>query len=150
MSAYIPEKYITTATAMDSLGITEALQKTITPEEKKRYQDWVRDANNKVEASLFPDSDSIPLTFGNPEYTYARSAAINWVLYKRRNYTGSKNAADSKADFEADIELCRQYLKRIPTAKNIPIQLAETTDVVADNYKIPYSQTQGYPPDILY
>jgi hypothetical protein len=146
---YIPEKYISVPNAMDSLGITEALQKTITPEEKKRYQDWTRNANNAVEVELFPDSDAIPLVEGTPEYTYARSAAIHWVLYERRNYTGSRNAKDAKEDFNNDIEKVKQYLKRVPSDKNMPIQLADTTNSL-DDYKIPYSQTQGYPPSILY
>lgn len=147
---YIPEKYVSVPNAMDSLGITEALQKTITPEEKKRYQDWTRNANIRVELELFPDGDAIPLVEGSNEYTYARSAAIHWILYERRNYTGSQNAKDSLAAYEKDIELCKQYLKRVPSNKNMPIQKAETTDSVGDDYIIPYSQTQGYPPGILY
>jgi hypothetical protein len=147
---YIPEKYISVPNAMDSLGITEALQKTITPEEKKRYQDWTRNANNRVETELFPDSDAIPLVEGSNEFTYARSACVHWVLYERRNYTGSANAKDALEAYNKDIELAKQYLKRLPSDKNIPIQVADTTDSVGDNYKIPYSQTQGYPPSILY
>jgi len=146
---YIPEKYISVPNAMDSLGITAKLQKTITPEEKKRYQDWTRNANNRIEAALFPDGDDTPLVEGTKEYTYARSAGIHWVLYERRNYTGSKNAADAKEDYEADIKLVQEYLKRLPSKKNEPIQLAEVTDSLED-YILPYSQTQGYPPDILY
>ncbi len=146
---YIPEKYISVPNAMDSLGISAALQKTITPEEKKRYQDWTRNANNRIEAELFPDGDAIPLVEGTKEYTFARSAGVHWVLYERRNYTGSDNAKDAKEDYEKDIELVKTYLKRLPSDKNAPIQLPEVTDSL-ENFIIPYSQTQGYPPDILY
>jgi len=146
---YIPEKYISVPNAMDSLGITAKLQKTITPEEKKRYQDWTRNANNRIEVDAFPDSDAIPLVEGTKEYTYARSAGIHWVLYERRNYTGSANAKDAKEDYEKDIELLKTYLKRLPSKRNEPIQLAESSDSLED-YILPYSQTQGYPPDILY
>lgn len=147
--AYIPDKYITTADVFDYVGIDEKLQKSITENERKRYQGWVREANNIVETGLFPDSDVIPLEFGSAVYTYARSAALNWVLYKKRDYTGSRNAVNAKSDFQMDLKLAQNYLKRTPTQKNEPIQETEVTNF-ENSFIIPYSQTQGYPPDILY
>lgn len=149
VEAYIPEKYLTKPEAYDECGINETLQADLTQAEKARFAGWVREGNNKVETNLFPDSDSIPLVKGTPIFTYARDAVINWVQYKRRNYTGSINAKESKNDFLDNIKLAKELLKRTPTEKNIPIQKAEVTDSL-ENYKIPYSQTQGYPPDILY
>ena len=146
---YIPEKYITTADAYDSQVISEELQKKLTGEEKKRFQQWVREANDKVETSLFPNSDVIPLEFGTTIYTYAKDAAINWVTWKKRDWTGSLNAKDAKSDFKENIALAKEVLKRTPTLREEPIQKADHTDSLLD-YKIPYSQTQGYPPDILY
>ncbi len=98
---------------------------------------------------MFPDSDVIPLVEGTEIFTYVKDAAINWVMYKKRNYTGSINAKESKQDFNENIELAQTYLKRQPTSKNLPIQVAEVTSSL-DDFKIPYSQTQGYPPEILY
>ena len=147
---YIPEKYISESNAYDSLGISIDAQKNLTQAEKKRFQDWVRNANTNVEISLFPDAEAIPLVEGDAIFTYARAAALHWVEYERRNYTGSANAKESKQKFEEDIQKCKELLKRTPTSRNTPIQAAEVTDSVGDNYKIPYSQTQGYPPNILY
>lgn len=146
---YIPEPYITTADAYDAVGITEAKQKTLTAEVKKRYQQWVRETNDKIENELFPDADAIPLVEGSKEYTYAKDAGINWIKYKQRSRTGSANAKEAKADYRENIDLAKQYLKRVPTEKNMPIIVAETTNSLED-HQFGYSQTQGYPPDTLY
>lgn len=146
---YIPVKYIVTSDAFDHLGISEEKQKTISAEERKRYAGWVREANNLVESTLFPDSDVIPLTVGSKEYTFAKLAALNWVVYKKRDFAGSKNAPAAKADFHLNINLVKQLLARTPSKRTEPIQKAETTDSLKDLI-IPYSQTLGYPPDLLY
>lgn len=149
MSKYIPQKYITTADAFDSQGITEAIQKNMAAEERKRYQDYVREANDKVETKLFEFSDVIPLEQGTPIFTYARDAALNWVLYKQRNRIGSANAKDSKADFLDNIKDARRLLAMTPTERQEPIQEAETTKF-GEEYQFGYSQTQGYPTDFLF
>lgn len=149
MSKYIPQKYIITADAFDSQGITEAIQKNMSGEERKRYQDYVREANDKVETKLFEFSDVIPLVAGTPIFTYARDAALNWVLYKQRNRIGSQNAKDSKADFNDNIKDAKRVLAMTPTERQEPIQEAETTNF-NDEYQFGYSQTQGYPTDFLF
>lgn len=149
MSKYIPQKYITTADAFDSQGITEAIQKNMSSEERKRYQDWVREANDKVETKLFEFSDVIPLEKGTRIFTYARDAAINWVRYKQRNQIGSVNAKDSKDDFNDNIKDARMLLAKTPTERQAPIQEADTTDF-NNQYQFGYSQTQGYPTDFLF
>lgn len=146
---YIPEKYITTSEVFDHFGITEAKQQSMTEIERNRYRNWVRKANNRVETELFPDSDSIPLTFGDAIFTYARDAALDWVVYQKRDYAGSRNALSAKNDYDRDIKLAKSYLKRTPTKKNEPIQAPVTTDTLSD-FIIPYSQTQGFPLDTLY
>lgn len=146
---YIPQKYIITADAFDSQGITETLQKTMSGEERKRYQDYVREANDKVETKLFEFSDVIPLVKGTPIFTYAKDAALNWVLYKQRNRIGSVNAKDSKEDFKENIEDAQRLLAMTPTERQIPIQESDTTDF-NNEYQFGYSQTQGYPTDFLY
>ena len=149
LAPYTPGKILTTADVFDLMGISEEKQKTIAAEEKKRYQTWVREANNLVETELFPDADTIPLTIGTTIFTYAKSAAYNWVLYKKRDFGGSRNAPAAKDDYKYNIRLAKQQLMRTPTKKDEPIQKAETTDSLADVI-IPYSQTLGYPPDLLY
>ncbi len=146
---YTPRKYLTTADVFDLMGISEEKQKTISAEEKKRYQTWVREANNNVETELFPDSDVIPLTEGTPIFTYAKSAAYNWVLYKKRDFSGSKNAPAAKNDYDREIKLAKQLLKRTPSKRDEPIQKAELTDSLEDLI-VPYSQTLGYPIDSLF
>jgi len=149
MSKYIPQKYITTADAFDSQGITEKLQKNMSSEERKRYQDWVREANDRVEIELFEYSDVIPLVEGTTIFTYAKDAALNWVRYKQRNRIGSSNAKDSKDDYKENIVLAKKLLARTPTERQAPIQEAETTDF-NNQYQFGYSQTQGYPTEFLY
>ena len=146
---YIPRKYITTPDAFDYLGISEAKQKVISAEERKRYAAWVREANNNVETDLFGDSDVIPLAEGSTYLAYEKSAALNWVVYKKRDYAGSKNAPAAKSDYLADIKRVQKLLQQTPSKRTEPIQKAETTDSLED-FIIPYSQTLGYPPDLLY
>lgn len=149
MSKYIPQKYITTADAFDSQGISESIQKTMSSEERKRYQDWVREANDRVETELFESSDVIPLVEGTKVFTYAKDAALNWVRYKQRNNIGSPNAKDSKADYKDNIVLAKKVLAFTPTERQEPIQEPVTTDF-NDQYQLGYSQTQGYPEELLF
>lgn len=146
---YIPEKYITTADAFDSQGISETQQKTITAEERKRYADWTRQANDLIETELFPDSDVIPLEKDSQIFTYSKDAGIHWITYKRRSWLGSINAKDAKDDYNSSIKLAKQLLQRLPTDRTAPIQEAETTDF-GKQYQIGFSQSQGYPTDLLY
>jgi len=149
MSKYIPQKYITTADAFDSQGITEAIQKNMSSEERKRYQDWVREANDRVETELFESSDVIPLEQGTTIFTYAKDAALNWVRYKQRNQIGSINAKDSKDDYKENIALAKKLLAFTPTERQAPIQEEDHTEF-GEQYQFGYSQTQGYPTDFLY
>ena len=149
VAPYIPRKYITTADVFDLMGISEEKQKTISAEERKRYATWVREANTNVETDLFGSSDVMPLTEGSTTYTYAKSAAYNWVLYKKRDYSGSRNAPAAKSDYLADINRAKKVLEQTPSKRTEPIQKALTTDSLEDLI-IPYSQTLGYPPDLLY
>ncbi len=149
MTQYIPQKYISTADAFDSQGISEVLQKTMSSEERKRYSDWVREANNKVETNLFEYSDVIPLEEGTTIFTYAKDAAINWVRYKQRDRIGSPNAKNAKNDFKENISDARKLLEKTPTERQEPIQEAETTEF-GEEYQPGYSQTQGYPEDLLF
>ncbi len=130
-------------------GITETIQKTMSAEERKEFQGWVRQANNLVETSLFEDSDVIPLENGTPIFAYAKDSANYWVTYKRRSKLGSINAKDAERDFDRSIKLAKILLKKTPTERNEPIQEPVTTDF-GEQYQISYSQTQGYPPDFLY
>ncbi len=116
-SQYIPQKYISTADALDSQGISEAIQKTMSAEERKRYSDWVREANNKVETNLFEFSDVIPLEKNTSIFTYAKDAALNWVRYKQRNRIGSPNAKDSKQDYQDNIDSAKKLLAKTPTKR---------------------------------
>lgn len=117
-------------------------------EDKVKYQNWVIEANNQVEADLFPLAEEIPLEKDSKEFAFAQSAALNWVVYKKRDLAGSRNAAAAKKDYEDDIERVKNYLRKKPTTRTNPIH-TKTSDSL-DDYLIPYSQTQGVPPDILY
>jgi len=145
---YVPEKYITLDDALKHFGWTQQQINDIDAETKQRYERWVREANNNVESFLFQFSDDIPLKEGTKELTYVKSAALNWVVYKKRDKDGSKNAGSAKADYTADLKMVANLIAKIPSDRYDPIH-SITTDVTADII-IPYSQTQGYPPDLLY
>lgn len=149
LAPYTPQKVLTVSDVLDLLGFTEAQQQTISAEERNRYQTWVREANNNVETDLFLDADVIPLTEGSTIYTYAKSAAYNWVVYKKRDFAGSKNAPAAKDDYKTDINRAKRLLQMTPTKRDEPIQLPLTTDSLED-FIVPYSQTLGYPQDLLF
>jgi len=146
---YTPLRYITVTEAFDAVGVTKEQQKSVSQADRDQYQSWTKEANTLVESSLFPDADIIPLAEGSKEFTFAKQAAKQWVIYKKRDLVGSINAGAAKKDFELNIKLAKQYLKRVPTLKDEPILLADVTDSL-DAFEIPYSQTQGYPIDLLY
>lgn len=115
---------------------------------KARFLNWIKEANNNVETDLFPNSDVIPLDPTSEVYSYAKSAALNWLVYKNRDLAGSKNASAAKKDYEDDIERAKQFLKKTPTNKTYPIGV-DRTDVL-NTYLIPYSENGGWPQGFLY
>lgn len=145
---YVPEKYITVDDALQHFGWTNQQINDIDEVTKERYLRWVREANNNVEGFLFQFSDVIPLADGSKELTYVKSAALNWVVYKKRDKDGSKNATSAKNDYLADLKMVANLISKEPSKRYDPIETI-TTDVTADII-VPYSQTQGYPPDLLY
>lgn len=145
---YVPEKYITLDDALKHFGWTQQQINDIDAQTKQRYERWVREANNNVESFLFQFSDDIPLKDGTKELTYVKSAALNWVVYKKRDKDGSKNAGSARKDYESDLKMVANLIAKTPSDRYDPIHTI-TTDVTADII-IPYSQTQGYPPDLLY
>ena len=145
---YNSYRYVKFNDVLDVLGFTKAQQESLPPEIRARYLAWTKEANNKVEALLFPNSDAMPLNPGSKEEAFARSAALNWVIYKKRDREGSRNAKEAKENFESDIEMVKNYLKYLPSQREAPA-LTLTSDSLA-NVIYPYSQTQGYPPDLLY
>ena len=145
---YVPEKYITLDDALKHFGWTQQQINDIDAPTKQRYERWVREANNNVEGFLFQFSDVIPLADGSKELTYVKSAALNWVVYKKRDKDGSKNAGSALKDYDRDLAMVANLISKEPSKRYDPIA-AITTDVTADII-IPYSQTQGYPPDLLF
>ena len=105
MSEYVPEKYITLEDALDHFGWTKAQIETISEIEKNRYQNWVREGNNLVETTLFNVGNDTPLLPTSKEYAYAKSASLNWVVYKKRDKEGSKNAANAKQDHTDNLNM---------------------------------------------
>lgn len=145
---YVPEKYITLDDSLKHFGWTQQQINNIDSVTKQRYERWVREANNNVESFLFQYSDDIPLTDGSKELTYVKSAALNWVVYKKRDKDGSKNAGAAQKDYERDLKMVANLISKTPSDRYDPI-FAITTDSTLDII-VPYSQTQGYPPDLLY
>lgn len=105
MSAYVPEKYVTLEDSLKNLGWTTAQINSISAVDKARYQDWVSEGNGLVETTLFNVGNDTPLLETSKEYRYAKSAALNWVVYKKRDKEGSKNATNAKKDHEKDLDM---------------------------------------------
>jgi len=110
MSQYVPAKYATLQDALLNLGWTTLQINAISKIEKARYQDWVREGNNLVESFLFSLSNDTPLAETSKEFAYAKSATLNWVVYKKRDKEGSRNATNAKADHKADLDMIERLL----------------------------------------
>ena len=110
MTEYIPEKYITMEDALDHFGWTKLQIQQISDVEKNRYKNWVREGNNLVETTLFKVGNTNPLSRTSKEYTYAKSASLNWVVYKKRDKEGSRNAINAKNDHEQDLQMITDLL----------------------------------------
>ena len=145
---YSSDKYITFEDGLRRLGWSESQIKEISAEDKSKYISWAKEANGNVEAETFIVSDNTPLPKGTPQYTFARNAALNWFVYKSRDEAGSKNATNAKNDYDRDIKACIELIRHTPTQKTYPIEVKRThsmKDVIT-----PYSQTNGWPKDLLY
>ena len=110
MSQFVPEKYITVDDGLLNVGFTKVQINALDEPTRARFIDWTRQGNSKIETTLLEFSDGIPLSKTSQEYTYAKSAALNWVVYKKRDKEGSKNAANAKKDFEDDIGELKKFL----------------------------------------
>jgi len=145
---YIAGRYITIDEGFQHLGYTTQQKNTMAEVDRSRYINWIKEANNNVETDLFPASDVIPLDPLSQAFSYAKSAALNWLMYKKRDLAGSRNASAAKADYDRDIDRVRAFLKKTPTLKEYPIQVMKTD--ILSNYILPYSETGGWPPDLLF
>lgn len=103
--SYTPEKYITLQDSLEHLGFTVVQINALSKTEKDRYQNWVRQGNNKIEGVLFRYSNGTPLLPTTREYAYAIATALDWVVYKKRDKEGSRNAADAKADHKENLDM---------------------------------------------
>ena len=107
---YVPIKYITLQDALEHIGFTVVQINAISKVEKDRYQNWVREANNAIELVLFRVGNDSPLLPNSREFAYAKQGALDWVIYKKRDKEGSKNAANSFTDFEHCMKELEVYL----------------------------------------
>jgi len=123
MSEYIPAKYITYQDALEHIGFTKVQINTITETEKQRYQNWTREANNLVESTLFKVGNTTPLSPTSNEYTYAKSAALNWVVYKKRDKEGSQNATNAKEDHKQNLKELTDYLTALRTDRTKTVSI---------------------------
>lgn len=123
MAAFVPEKYVTLNDALEHLGWTKVEINTITEIQKNRYQNWVREGNNLVETTLFKVGNDTPLKETSKEYAYAKSAALNWVVYKKRDKEGSANAASAKADHKDNLDMLISLLTATRTDRTKTVSI---------------------------
>lgn len=145
---YNSGRYVTVLEGFIQLGYTQDQIATMPEVTRARFLNWIKEVNNNIETDLFPNADVVPLDPTSQVYSYAKSAGLNWLVYKNRDLAGSKNASAAKKDYEDDIERARQFLKKTPTLKSYPIGV-DSTDVLS-TYLIPYSENGGWPQGFLY
>jgi len=129
MSEYIPEKYITVDDVLDHLGFSKVQINALDEVTRNRYKGWVREGNNLIETTLFKVGNTTPLPATSKEFTYAKSAALNWVVYKKRDKEGSQNAANAKADHKQDLDMIESLLIATRTDRT------ETAAILGKNQK---------------
>jgi len=127
MAAFVPEKYVTLQDALEHLGWTKVQVNAIDEFTKSRYQNWVREGNNLVETTLFKVGNESPLLETSKEYAYAKSAALNWVVYKDRDKEGSRNAVNARQDHERDLEMLISLLTATRTDRTKTVAIPGKT-----------------------
>ena len=89
ISDYVAGRYITIDEGFQHLGYTTQQKNTMAEVDRSRYINWIKESNNNVETDLFPASDVIPLDPTSQVFSYAKSAALNWLMYKKRDLAGT-------------------------------------------------------------
>jgi len=127
MAAFVPEKYVTLQDALEHLGWTKVQVNQIDEFTKSRYQNWVREANNLVETTLFKVGNESPLLETSKEYAYAKAAALNWVVYKKRDKEGSRNAVNAKQDHKDNLDMLISLLTATRTDRTKTVAIKGKT-----------------------
>ena len=127
MAAFVPEKYNTLQDSLEHFGWTKQQINAIDEITKNRYQNWVREGNNLVETTLFKVGNDSPLLETSKEYAYAKSAALNWVVYKKRDKEGSRNATNAKDDHEKDLKMLIDLLTATRTDRTKTVAIIGKT-----------------------
>jgi len=145
---YVGAQFITIQDVFEHLGYSETTINKLSDTDRDMYINWTKEGNNNVETDLFPYTDVTPIDPTTPAFSYAKMAALNHVVYKSRDKIGSRNASSAKKDYDDCITRAIVYLKKLPTKRTYPIYTLRTHST--KHILIPYSQTQGFPPNLLY
>jgi hypothetical protein len=108
---HVSEKYAIVEDFLDELGLTEAQIKALSEQRRNRYQTWVLQGQNNVEAAIAKINPDITIADNTPQYTFARNAVLAWALYKKRQKDGSPSKDDAKADYDLEIEYLTNVLQ---------------------------------------
>ncbi len=127
MAAFVPEKYVTLQDSLEHLGWTEKQINEIDKFTKNRYQNWVREGNNLVETTLFKVGNESPLLETSKEFAYAKAAALNWVVYKKRDKEGSRNSVNAKQDHKDNLDMLISLLTATRTDRTKTVAIAGKT-----------------------
>jgi len=127
MSAFVPEKYVTLNDSLEHLGWTKVQVNTIDEITKNRYQNWVREGNNLVETTLFNVGNESPLLETSKEFAYAKAAALDWVVYKKRDKEGSRNATNALNDHKMNLDMLIVLLTATRTDRTKTVAIAGKT-----------------------
>lgn len=136
---YQPLEYISLSSFLDFFSLTEEEQESLPRERLVKFKQFVNDGNRKVEATLYPYLDQLPLDKLKEEFAYAKSLAFNYAFWKKLISEGSENAAQQKLAWESDRDDLIKMLRASP-------KQATTRSLVGNDYKetfIPFSQSYG-------
>ena len=122
-AAFVPEKYNTLQDSLEHFGWTKLQINAIDEITKNRYQNWVREGNNLVETTLFKVGNDSPLLETSKEYAYAKAAALDWVVYKKRDKEGSQNAANALNDHKMNLEMLMSLLTATRTDRTKTVSI---------------------------
>lgn len=136
---YQPLEYISLSSFLDFFGITEEEQEQLPRESLVKFKQYVNDGNRKVEATLYPYLDQLPLDKLKEEFAYAKSLGFNYAFWKKLIAEGSENAPSQKTAWESDRTDLVMMLKAAG-------KRATQREVTAQDFKetfIPFSQSYG-------
>ena len=91
---YTSKKYANVEDFIHELGLTQKQFQELDFETRNRFQSWVLNGQNQIEAIISDLSDDTQLAENTEEFTLARNAVMAWAMYQKRVKDGSPSKED--------------------------------------------------------